>query len=392
MNQLVLKTVNLLNKKEESKKSYQDVVGTEIRLKRSELNYTLKSLTSEICSISYLSKIENSKIDANVLVLRELCDKLDISDEQLNEIVDSADNAKLMIKAYYLDDIDTLKSLYDSSLSLKNYRSVITKSFYLLKMNDLKAVERNITSIKKAIEVLNDLDAVLFSIMFAIYLYKTNDYSGAFKIVRHLNFIEDNYYNLITLELHLKLLFNLNDDEFIRKIDMFKELNWKLNVPQKLVEVKEIEERFNLRRKFIFNIKCYFKDKINYKGRLLGLIKRMITIKDNTVVYKYSHSYLNDKDSFLDKYNKDNLYFDNTAESLLIEYYYLSLTNHDKALEHLNNKCIPYAFERYDYLYSFLFTCLLQDNYLEATRYKRYFDVDTALVNHFSILSSYNEE
>ena len=38
MNQLVLKTVNLLNKKEENKNSYTDVVGTEIRLKRSELN------------------------------------------------------------------------------------------------------------------------------------------------------------------------------------------------------------------------------------------------------------------------------------------------------------------------------------------------------------------
>lgn len=392
MNQLVLKTITLLNKKEENKNSYSDVVGTEIRLKRSELNYTLKSLTSEICSISYLSKIENSKIDANVLVLKELCDKLDITDEQLGEIVSSADSAKLMVKAYYQDDTDLLKRLYDSVSNLKNYRAIITKSFYLLKIDDLKAVEYNISSIKKAIEVLNDLDALLFSIMFSIYLYKKDDFVGCYKIIRNISFYEDNYYTLIITELLTKLLFKINDDSFIEKLVKFRDLNWKLNEVNKLTEIKTIEERYRLRRKFIVYIESYFNDKINYEVKLTNLIKKMMDIKPNSVVYKMTYIYLTNKDNYVEQYTKSDLYYECTEESLLLEYFYLSLTNHDKAITHLLDKCIPYAFDKYNYLYSVIFTDLLKDNYIESTRYKRYFELESNLINHFNELSSYFED
>lgn len=392
MNQLVLKTITLLNKKEENKNSYSDVVGTEIRLKRSELNYTLKSLTSEICSISYLSKIENSKIDANVLVLKELCDKLDITDKQLGEIVSSADSAKLMVKAYYQNDTDLLKRLYDSVSNLKNYRAIITKSFYLLKIDDLKAVEHNISSIKKAIEVLNDLDALLFSIMFSIYLYKKDDFVGCYKIIRNISFYEDNYYTLIITELQTKLLFKINDDSFIEKLNKFRDLNWKLNEVNKLPEIKTIEERYRLRRKFIVYIESYFNDKINYEVKLTNLIKTMMDIKPNSLVYKMTYIYLTNKESYVEQYTKSDLYYECIEESLLLEYFYLSLTNHDKAIAHLLDKCIPYAFDKYNYLYSVIFTDLLKDNYVESTRYKRYFELESNLINHFNELSSYFED
>lgn len=392
MNQLVLKTVNLLNKKEENKNSYTDVVGTEIRLKRSELNYTLKSLTSEICSISYLSKIENSKIDANVLVLKELCDKLDITDKQLEEIVSSADSAKLMVKAYYQDDVDLLKRLYDSVSNLKNYRAIITKSFYLLKINDLKAVEHNISSIKKAIEVLNDLDALLFSIMFSIYLYKKDDFIGCYKVIRNISFYEENYFTLIITELLTKLLYRINDDMFIEKSNLFRDLNWKLNEVNKLPEIKRLEERYKLRRKFIVHIESYFNDKIKYQVKLEKLLKSMIEINSNSQVYKFTYLYLTNKDKYVEEYTKDKLYYECTEESLLLEYFYLSLTNHDKSITHLLEKCIPYAFDKYNYLYSLVFTNILKDNYIVTTRYKRYFELESNLINHFNELSSYFEE
>ncbi len=392
MDQLILKTINLLNKKEEDKNSYTDVVGTEIRLKRSELNYTLKSLTSDICSISYLSKIENSKIDANVIVLKELCDKLEISDKQLDEIVSSAGSAKLMVKAYYQNDLNMLKKLYDSVRELKNYRALITKSFYLLKVEDLKGVEHNISSIKKAIEVLNDLDALLFSIMFSIYLYKTDDFKGCYKILKNISFYEENYFALIINDLLLKLLFRINDDLFIEKSSLFRELNWKLNEANKLIEIKALEERYKLRRKFIIHIESFFNDKITYRVRFENLIKNMISKKPNTQVYKFVYIYLTNKDSYVERYTTNELYYECAEESLLLEYLYLSLTNHDKAIAHLLEKCIPYAFNKYNYLYSVIFTTLLKDNYIESTRYKRFFELECNLINHFNELSSYFED
>ena len=47
------------------------IVGTEIRARRYRLSMTLEALADGICSLSYLCKIENCKIEPNREFLRE---------------------------------------------------------------------------------------------------------------------------------------------------------------------------------------------------------------------------------------------------------------------------------------------------------------------------------
>ena len=50
-----------------------NMTGVEIRLRRSAYNITLEELAKDICSISYLSKIENSQIKPSYLALHDIC-------------------------------------------------------------------------------------------------------------------------------------------------------------------------------------------------------------------------------------------------------------------------------------------------------------------------------
>lgn len=58
-------------------------IGEKVHFKRKELGITQEKLCREICSITYLSKLENNKIEAKEDILKMLCKRLDISIEYL---------------------------------------------------------------------------------------------------------------------------------------------------------------------------------------------------------------------------------------------------------------------------------------------------------------------
>ena len=72
----------LLNRKNKKEDKYS-VLGTEIKNRRVSLSKTLSTVSSDLCSKSYISKLENSKIIPNKACLMELCNKLDMSKEKI---------------------------------------------------------------------------------------------------------------------------------------------------------------------------------------------------------------------------------------------------------------------------------------------------------------------
>ena len=84
--------INKLDNVNKSATSFMDTIGSEIRLKRNRMNLTLKALTDNTCSVSYLSKIEHNKIEPNMMILRELCGRLKINDEQFEQLLNKITN------------------------------------------------------------------------------------------------------------------------------------------------------------------------------------------------------------------------------------------------------------------------------------------------------------
>ena len=93
------------------KEAYKDtyiIVGSEIRARRIRLNLTLEALADGICSLSYLCKIETSKIEPNIAFLRELCERLELSTTQLDTLLNLREVLIECVNAYLFNDIETI--------------------------------------------------------------------------------------------------------------------------------------------------------------------------------------------------------------------------------------------------------------------------------------------
>lgn len=81
-------------------------IGSFIKKKRKELNVTQDAISNGICSISYLSKIENNQIIPNKYYVKEIMDKLDVEESYYQKTFDDKLYLNNMIKGiFYLDDL-----------------------------------------------------------------------------------------------------------------------------------------------------------------------------------------------------------------------------------------------------------------------------------------------
>ena len=97
---------NKVNKriKNRSRNDFQDIGGY-IKKKRKELNVTQDIVSNGICSVSYLSKIENNQIIPKEFYVREIMEKLDFDKEYYEkDLNDSLYLNKMLKGMFYLDD------------------------------------------------------------------------------------------------------------------------------------------------------------------------------------------------------------------------------------------------------------------------------------------------
>ena len=84
-------------------KETMQVIGAELKRRRIYKATTLVNLSS-ICSISYISKIENGKIVPKYNVLRELCEEQGITREELNTLLEVDTLIDKCIEALFVND------------------------------------------------------------------------------------------------------------------------------------------------------------------------------------------------------------------------------------------------------------------------------------------------
>lgn len=105
---------NKVNKRvvNSSRNDFQDIGGY-IKKKRKELNITQDVVSSGICSVSYLSKIENNQIVPKEFYVREIMEKLEVEKEFFEkDLNDSIYLDKMLKGIFYLDD-ELIESTYN---------------------------------------------------------------------------------------------------------------------------------------------------------------------------------------------------------------------------------------------------------------------------------------
>lgn len=167
--------------------SNQEIIGIEIRRKRLELSYTLNGLCFDICSPSYLCKIERNQIQANSFILQEICNRVSITEAQQELLFHSYENLLKSIQAFVEDDLEELSSIVSQGEGFENYRYRIIQFMKYIREDDLYLAKKTCNELLKLLSSMQDLDMVVFSIFTAILEYKEKNYLETINILNKLD-------------------------------------------------------------------------------------------------------------------------------------------------------------------------------------------------------------
>lgn len=167
--------------------SNQEIIGIEIRRKRLELSYTLQGLCFDICSPSYLCKIERNQIQANNYILQEICERVSISSEQQQLLFHSYEVLLESVEAFVKDDIDVLNSFVIKGKGFENYRYRILLFMKYIYDGELYLAKGIYNELVKLLSSMQDIDMLIFSIFSVILEYKEKNYQEALDILNQIH-------------------------------------------------------------------------------------------------------------------------------------------------------------------------------------------------------------
>ena len=217
---------------------HSHVFGLEVKNRRFDLEMTLYNLSHDICSMSYLSKIENNKIVPNEYCVSEICNKLDIDKKTLKAINSVEKNLLLLIKSYLYDEHNVIEQIYNDSRTLKSYASDIISFIYFISLKDVSKATKYFTKVNNLVSSMSNNELLIVSVFEAIYFYYNQDFKSSILILNHVDkfcFEEDikvlskiiRFYNLIAINSPMiGILYN--------EIIIYLTINTKYNLCEKI--------------------------------------------------------------------------------------------------------------------------------------------------------------
>lgn len=169
------------------RQSNLEIIGLEIRRKRLELSITLQSLCFELCSPSYLCKIERNQIQANNTILNELCKRVDINDKQMEMLFHFYEILQQSVVAFVKNDVEELKNYVDQGVGFENYRYRIIQYIYFIYIDDKYKAKEIYKELIKLMENMQDTDMMIFSLFSAVLFYKEKRYRDSISILNSID-------------------------------------------------------------------------------------------------------------------------------------------------------------------------------------------------------------
>lgn len=171
---------------ENIKKARYEIVGVEIKSRRVRLGITLDALSQSICSVSYLCKIERNRIEPNVAFLREICERLDLTEDKADILLNLKEVLNNCVSAFLRRDVETIKKAVDAGEGFDNYRYALINFIYCLATKDLYTSNRIYNDLLPIIGSMIESDFLVFSVFSAIMHYHNFHFKEAIEIINGL--------------------------------------------------------------------------------------------------------------------------------------------------------------------------------------------------------------
>ena len=284
-------------------------VGSIVRWQRKCKNMTLHEGAEGICSISYLSKVENSLIEPSEEILENLKKRFEIEtlidydikryDQHYDDIIKTIFNFKKTSSFY--------KDMY---FDLEDYKSKLILYCYYIDHNNLDDAKSLFKFLEVEVAKFTHKEVNLFFFMTALLLYKEGKYYLALEVLKLTNIIKDELFLSLliqNLQYYLETLLE-------KYVDASKTL---LNLEQKLIKKQHFQRYQKLQSmKVAFNLKNF-----NYEEGLKQIQDLKEVSKNQKFIFTSFLQMLHDKDINISKIESQQLYYK--------DFYILSLIYYD---------------------------------------------------------------
>lgn len=175
---------NKINKRvrNSSKNDFQDIGGY-IKKKRKELNVTQDIVSNGICSVSYLSKIENNQIIPKEFYVREIMDKLDVDKEYYEkDINDSLYLNRMLLGMFYLDD-ELIENTFEEIKEIEHNLTInickLSYYVYFSKNDD----NQYVMMLENLVNNMNDFELKIYLIVASLYYISLEKFKTSLEIL-----------------------------------------------------------------------------------------------------------------------------------------------------------------------------------------------------------------
>lgn len=191
-----------------------DIIGIEIKFQRVKKLLTQEALSKDICSLSYLCKIETCQIDPNLVYLHEICKRLDLSDDKIEALINSKDILNKVIIAYLDNNINDIDYCYDLIDGFENYRCQIINMIHAISHHDITKANKYHYNLLPITNSMREYDFIIFSLFSAILQYYNFRFSEAYEVLLGLGKFDLGFEMTIIKDLYLfKTSFAQNNRE-----------------------------------------------------------------------------------------------------------------------------------------------------------------------------------
>lgn len=325
------------------------VLGAEIRSRRLKLSRTLASLVKEVCSISYLCKLEKNRIKANKQVLMKLCSRVDLDERQTKSLLSIRDLLLKMVKAFKDNDVATLEIISDDVKVFDNYRSKLIMFIYCIYNKKLEKANLIDKDLLKVIGGMNNDDLKIYFCFHAVLSFYNQSFKNASDDMDEILqlFELNNDLKVIIYQYKLYVDLKLNSSRIIDSYNNAKNLFLQIGDYKLLDNANYILALHYLQNKEYIKYSTIYKslNDISYRYTLLIIVRLIFNIKmgvkkewlrHSRPLGVFSYNYFKNKKTFKDNVNElTDLSFDYDFNPIIMEY--LSLETELERFNYIND-------------------------------------------------------
>lgn len=167
---------------ENYKTDFQEI-GTFIKKRRKDLNLTQDIISNGICSVSYLSKIENGQISPNELFVKEIMSKLDIEEDFVNKNLEDKSYLNKIIKNFFYQDSSSIENLYDEIKHIDDNLIINICKFGCSVYKFTKINSDYVVSLESLVMNMSNLELKTYLLFSTLYFISHDDYKTALELL-----------------------------------------------------------------------------------------------------------------------------------------------------------------------------------------------------------------